>query len=168
MLAVRVKAGASVGQDFTYKKWPIPPATEDTILETDMVGSHSGRVWCIAAHFGGTPYGCGRIFVREDDLLPVETVKPRHDCAAWVEEGRGCCICGNILRGVSDEGLANAAIEVNGLIMELEVDSQRLKVAEAAIRDMAAMAQGAHDGSDDAATRAILRAIIARAEAEDS
>jgi len=39
----------------------------------------------------------------------TDPVARKHDCKAWVEEGRGCAVCGNILRGLTGDDLANAA-----------------------------------------------------------
>lgn len=70
----QIKPGAWFGQDFGQHKWPDVPYADAAII-FDVKYGHpllSGYVVCQAPNFGCKPYGNGPLYVKPEDLLPVE------------------------------------------------------------------------------------------------
>jgi len=68
----RIRPGAWFGQDFGQYKWPdVPYADADIIFDVEY-GHPSELVVCRAPNFGCKPYGNGVLYVKLEDLLPVE------------------------------------------------------------------------------------------------
>lgn len=68
----RIRPGAWFGQDFGQHRWPdVQYGDIDTIFEIKY-GHPSGQVVCWAPSFGCKPYGSGALYVKPEDLLPVE------------------------------------------------------------------------------------------------
>lgn len=82
-MKVRIKNASSVGQDFSFCKWK----EDGTIFTVKEIRFSTGRVCLTAPGYGDpTPnYGNGAIYVKPNDLIPAEEVKPCKWCEAWGE-----------------------------------------------------------------------------------